>query len=74
MGHNVDEIGCTCDTPTGSENRRCGFCKAESNSRVDKQTRRKWLRCPICPPNKGENSKRRAKHGSKKPKYKDKRK
>lgn len=28
------------------------------------------LRCAICPPHKGENASRRAKHGPKKPKYK----
>lgn len=31
------------------------------------------LRCAICPPNKKHNSKRKPKHGTKKPKYKDKR-
>ena len=30
------------------------------------------LRCAICPPHKGENASRRAKHGHKKPKHKDK--
>lgn len=34
---------------------------------------RKELKCPICPPNKGENAKRKAKHGVKKRKYKNKR-
>lgn len=35
--------------------------------------KRDTLRCDICPPNRGENAKRKAKHGNKKPKYKDKR-
>lgn len=29
------------------------------------------LRCPICPPHKGENAGRHVKHGAKKPKYKN---
>lgn len=33
----------------------------------------KKLSCSICPPNKGENAKRKAKHGVKKRKYKNKR-
>lgn len=32
------------------------------------------LKCAYCPPHKGENSSRKAKHGPQKPKYKDKRK
>jgi hypothetical protein len=45
----------------------------EINSSVDKKGRREDLRCSFCPPNRGENSSRKAKHGAKKPKYKDKR-
>ncbi len=44
-----------------------------TNSSVDNKERRKLLSCSICPPNKGENAGRKAKHGSKKPKYKSKR-
>ena len=32
------------------------------------------LLCSICPPNKGENAKRKSMHGNKKPRYKNKRK
>lgn len=35
-----------------------------------KKERKRHQRCCICPPNKGENASRRAKHGTKKPKYK----
>lgn len=44
-----------------------------TNSTVAKRLQRLDLRCSICPPNKGENASRRAKHGPKKPKYKSKR-
>ena len=47
--------------------------KWETNSTVVNRFRRGYLRCSICPPNKGENAKRKPKHGNKKPKYKDKR-
>lgn len=46
----------------------------ETNSTVVNRENREHFRCPICPPNKGENSKRKPKRGVKKPKYKDKRK
>lgn len=49
----------------------------ETNSQVDKRQRRldrrNGLKCPICPPNRGENAKRKARHGDGKPRYKDKR-
>lgn len=45
-----------------------------TNSTVDNRERRKSLSCSFCKPNKGENAKRKAKHGNKKPKYKNKRK
>lgn len=48
--------------------------KQETNSTVDNRIRRKDLGCSFCPPNKGENAKRKAKHGNKKPKKKDRRK
>lgn len=32
----------------------------------------KKLKCSICPPNKGENSKRQSKHGNKTPRHKTK--
>lgn len=48
--------------------------KLETNSTVDRKERRLDLSCSFCPPNKGENAKRKAKHGNKKPKYKTKRK
>ena len=43
-----------------------------TNSTVDRKERRKLLSCSFCKPNKGENASRKAKHGNKKPKYKDK--
>jgi len=46
--------------------------KLNTNSTVDKYERREWQRCPVCPPNKGENSNRKAVHGKTKPKYKTK--
>lgn len=45
-----------------------------TNSTVDNRERRKDLRCSICPPNKGENAKRKSKRGKGKPKSKFKRK
>jgi len=39
----------------------------ESNSSVDKKQRRKLLRCSHCRPHRGENKKRTAKYGVKKP-------
>jgi hypothetical protein len=45
----------------------------EINSSAYKKHRRELQRCPICPPNKGENAKRHAKHGETKPRRKDKR-
>jgi hypothetical protein len=49
----------------------CGGDFYEANSTVDKRKRRiANLGCSYCPPNKGENAKRKAKHGSKKPKGK----
>ena len=46
----------------------------ETNSKVIKRKRlNKVLSCRFCPPNGGENAKRRAKHGATKPRYKDKR-
>lgn len=47
---------------------------ATDNPTVYKKLARRWLKCPICPPNKGENSKRKAKRGTKKPKYKNRKK
>lgn len=48
--------------------------KLESNSRVYKMIKRSYdLVCSFCKPNKGENSKKNTKYGSRKPKYKDKR-
>jgi hypothetical protein len=41
---------------------------------VDDRLSRLKLKCPLCKPNKGENSKRKPKHGKAKPKKKDKRK
>lgn len=49
-------------------------CKTNNNSSVDNKERRNQLSCSFCRPNKGENAKRKAKHGNKKPKYKNKRK
>lgn len=46
--------------------------KWNTNNKVDKAKRKsEHLRCPICPPNRGENAKRRPKHGRTKPKSKD---
>lgn len=47
--------------------------KSTDNSTVAKRLQRLDLRCSICPPNKGENASRKAAHGAKKPKYKDRR-
>jgi hypothetical protein len=43
----------------------------EITRRVDRMQRRQWLRCAFCPPNRGENRKHRAAHGTRKPRYKD---
>lgn len=41
---------------------------------VEKRLRlEKVLFCSYCPPNGGENAKRKSRHGTKKPKYKNKR-
>ena len=46
--------------------------KFNVDNRTDKAYRRKkTLRCDICPPNRGENAKRKPKHGVKKAKHKD---
>lgn len=45
----------------------------EVNSTVVNRMARRRLKCSICPPNKGENEKRKAKHGAKKPRSKNKR-
>ena len=47
--------------------------KTTSNPTVYNRAKRQELSCPHCPPNKCENAKRHAKHGSKKPKKKNKR-
>ncbi len=47
--------------------------KTTDNPSVDNKLRRYELRCSLCPPNGGENCKRRGKHGKTKAKYKDKR-
>jgi hypothetical protein len=48
----------------------------ETNSTVDRRAR--WDRnarqnrdCPLCPPHRGENTTPRPRHGTKKPRYKD---
>lgn len=46
--------------------------KKNTNPSVDKKLHRFNLRCSICPPNKGCNSKHK-KHGARKPRHKDKR-
>lgn len=38
----------------------------ETSRSIDKRKRREHLRCPICPPNRGENATRKPKHGVKK--------
>jgi hypothetical protein len=43
----------------------------EITNRQDRAQRRRWLRCAYCAPNRGENSKRHAPHGTRKPKRKD---
>lgn len=40
------------------------------NKTVKHQEFKRKLKCPVCPPNRGENSKRKPKHGTKKPKAK----
>ena len=54
--------------------RKKNLIKEETNSTVYNRLLRLDLNCSICPPNRGENSKRKSKHGKTKPKYKDKRK
>lgn len=49
------------------------FEAIEANNTVDDRARRQALRCPFCKPNRGENAKRRPKHGKTKPKAKEKR-
>ena len=47
--------------------------RLNSNNTVDdREFRSQALRCGRCPPNRSENSKRHAKHGTKTPKYKNK--
>lgn len=43
-----------------------GFSYLETTSSIDKKERRKELRCSYCPPNRGENAKRKPRHGAKK--------
>lgn len=45
----------------------------DDQSRVDRIKRRKLLSCSFCKPHRNENAGRQAKHGVKKPRYKDKR-
>lgn len=47
--------------------------KLNNNSTVDDRERRFDLGCSFCKPNKGENAKRKGKHGKTKPKYKNRR-
>lgn len=54
--------------PPTCDGEACDVC--EPTSRQDKAERRLDLACSFCPPNKGENRKRRAKHGAKKPRGK----
>jgi hypothetical protein len=65
----------------------CAFCEddpctcpveffdypAETNSTVDDRERRQDLGCSFCRPNRGENAKRRPRHGKTKPRAKEKR-
>lgn len=44
--------------------------KEETNPSVYNKLIRYQLKCSLCPPNKGENAKRKAKHGVKKSKTK----
>jgi hypothetical protein len=39
----------------------------DASSREDRLRRREALRCSFCRPNRGENAKRKPKHGVKKP-------
>jgi hypothetical protein len=54
-----------------SKNRGKSRREREENASAHKKILRERQRCSICPPNKGENAKRKAKHGNKKPKYKN---
>lgn len=51
-----------------------GKIEVNANSTVDDRERRKKLKCSICPPNKGDNAKKKSKRGKGKPKSKFKRK
>ena len=48
--------------------------ETDNSSSVFNKLERYKLKCSICPPNAGENWKRKGKHGKTKAKYKDKRK
>lgn len=45
----------------------------EDNPTAYDRLKRNQLSCSRCPPHQSENASRKAKHGSKKPKYKNKR-
>lgn len=49
----------------------CDECTEPTNPTVDNRIRRKQLSCSLCPPNRVENASRKAKHGPKKPKRKN---
>ena len=51
--------------------RKKSLSEKETNSTAFNRIERLHLSCSICPPNRGENAKRKAKHGKTKPKYKD---
>ena len=47
--------------------------RLDVSSREYMHARREHLSCPMCPPNRGENSKRHARHGVRKPRHKNRR-
>lgn len=69
-------ICCNCDEVAELDSEDyCESCTATFESVRElaikaKEEARQDLRCPRCPPNKGDNYHRKAKHGPQKPKYK----
>ncbi len=56
-----------CENPCGLED----YCDSHApNSTLFNRILRFPLKCSVCPPNRGENAKRRGFHGKTKPKYK----
>jgi hypothetical protein len=59
------------ETEKPVKERKIPLIEENTNSTVDDRERRDDLLCSFCRPNRGENAKRRPKHGKTKPKKKD---